>query len=197
LALDFLQRWPNYQLLKKTRSQTLRAFYYAHNARSEALIEQRLEKFSAAVPLTEDSAVIEPLSLVAQMLVTAITLRINGPDFEQMAAVQTRVAFGDLYGFVETLSENEPVTANRFFGFTKGAVCYQILPRDRFTFGREPLPGLHFSFVNQSVIPDVKFLRCALYFIWGEGLVPLSPADYQIFGCRRLLAHDCLPSILT
>jgi hypothetical protein len=48
------------------------------------------------VPLTEDSAVIEPLSLVAQMLVTAITLRINGPDFEQMAAVQTRVAFGDL-----------------------------------------------------------------------------------------------------
>ena len=53
-----------------------------------------------------------------------------------------------------------------------------ILPRDRFTFGYEPLSGLHFSFVNQSVIPDVKFLRCALYFIWGEGLVPLSPADY-------------------
>jgi hypothetical protein len=46
--------------------------------------------------------------------------RINGPYFEQKAAVQTRVAFGDLYGFVETLSENEPVAANRFFGFTKG-----------------------------------------------------------------------------
>jgi transposase len=67
LALDFLQRWPNYQLLKKTRSQTLRAFYYAHNARNKASIEQRLEKFAAAMPLTEHSAVIEPLSLVAKI----------------------------------------------------------------------------------------------------------------------------------
>ena len=114
-----------------------------------------------------------------------------------MTEVQIRVAFGDLCGFVETLSENELVAANHFFGFTKGAVCYLILPRDRFTFGREPLPGLHFSFVNQSIIPDVKSLNCALYFIFGEGRVPLSPADYKIFSCRRLLAHDCLPSILT
>src|SRR5437879_1970131 len=98
------------------------------------------------------------------------TLRINRPDFAQKAAVQTWVAFGDLYGFVETLSENEPVAANRFFGFTKGAVCYHILPRDRFTFRREPLPGLHFSLVNQSIVPDVKSLHCALYFNSGEGL---------------------------
>src|SRR2546423_6785198 len=123
------------------------------------------------------------------------TLRINRPDFAHKAAVQTWVAFGDLYGFVETLRENEPVSTNRFFGFTKGAVCYYILPRDRFTFGREPLSGLHFPFANQSIIPDVEFLHCGMYLIFGESLIPLSPADYQIFGCRRLLAHDCLPSI--
>jgi hypothetical protein len=72
LALDFLQRWPTYALLKKARSQTLRSFYYAHNARNQALIEARLAKFSSSVPLTEDTAVIEPLSIVAQMLVCAI-----------------------------------------------------------------------------------------------------------------------------
>src|SRR5580704_9539841 len=120
--------------------------------------------------------------------------RCGSMGFEKMAAVQTRVAFGDICtAFVETLSENKPVTANRFFGFTKGAVCYHILPRDRFTCGREPLPGLHFAFFNQSIIPDVKLLRGPLYIISGEGLVPLSPGDYQIFGCRRLLARHWLP----
>jgi len=48
LALDFLQRWPTYALLKKARSQTLRSFYYAHNARNQALIEARLAKFSSS-----------------------------------------------------------------------------------------------------------------------------------------------------
>jgi transposase len=72
LALDFLQRWPTYALLMKARPQTLRSFYYAHNARNQALIEARLARFSSSVPLTEDPAVIEPLSIVAKMLVCAI-----------------------------------------------------------------------------------------------------------------------------
>jgi transposase len=36
------------------------------------LIEARLAKFSSSVPLTEDTALIEPLSIVAQLLVCAI-----------------------------------------------------------------------------------------------------------------------------
>ena len=135
--------------------------------------------------------------VTAAGIVGGSRLRINGPDFEQKAAVQTRVAFGDLYGFVETLSENEPVAANRFFGFTERAVCYHIGPADRFTFIREPLPPLHFSFVNQSIIPDVELVDCVLDFIPREGFVPLSPGNYQVFGYRMLLAHHCLPSILT
>ena len=33
-------------------------------------------------------------------------MRVDGPDFEEQAAVQTGVAFGDLRGFVEVISEN-------------------------------------------------------------------------------------------
>ena len=36
------------------------------------MIEARLAKFSSSIPLTEDPAVIEPLSIVAKMLVHAI-----------------------------------------------------------------------------------------------------------------------------
>jgi transposase len=69
LALDFLQRWPTFSSLKKARPETLRSFYYAHNSRSESLIKARLEKFGAALPITEDSAVVEPLAFVTKMLV--------------------------------------------------------------------------------------------------------------------------------
>ena len=34
-----------------------------------------------------------------------------------------------------------------------------------------------------------------LDFIPREGFVPLPPGNYQVFGCKRLLAHHCLPSI--
>jgi transposase len=72
MALDFLQRWPTFGSLKKARPETLRSFYYAHNSRSESLIKARLEKFAAALPITEDSAVIEPLAFVTKMLVTEL-----------------------------------------------------------------------------------------------------------------------------
>jgi transposase len=68
MALDFLQRWPTFDSLKKARPETLRSFSYAHNSRSESLIKERLEKLAAALPITEDSAVIEPLVFVTKML---------------------------------------------------------------------------------------------------------------------------------
>jgi hypothetical protein len=36
------------------------------------LIKERLEKFAAALPITEDSAVMEPLAFVTKMLVTQL-----------------------------------------------------------------------------------------------------------------------------
>jgi hypothetical protein len=62
-------RWISFNVgsLKKARPETLRSFYYAHNSRSESLIKVRLEKFAAVLPITEDSAVIEPLAFVTKM----------------------------------------------------------------------------------------------------------------------------------
>src|ERR1700736_6372773 len=129
-------------------------------------------------------------------IVGGCTVRVDGPDFEEQAAVQTGVAFGGLRGFIEVVSENEPVAPYHFLGFAKRAVCYHILPHDRFTFVREPLPALHFSLINQSIKPGVELVDCVLYFIPREGSVPMSPGNYQIFGWRWLFAHDGLSSRL-
>ena len=123
-----------------------------------------------------------------------LALRVDGPDFEEQAAVQTGVAFGDLRGFVEVVSENEPVAADHFLGFAKRAVCYHIFPRDRFTFIREPLPAFHFSLINQSIKPGVELVDCVLYFIPREGFVPLSREITRYSaggGCSLMMV--CLP----
>jgi transposase len=69
MALDLLRRWPNLARLKAAKPGVLRAFFYAHNSRSEERITQRLEALKKAVPLTEDRALIEPLQLQMERLV--------------------------------------------------------------------------------------------------------------------------------
>jgi hypothetical protein len=123
-------------------------------------------------------------------------LRVDGPDLEEKATVQTGVAFGDLRGFVEVGCENEPVAADHFLGFAKRAVCYHVLARDSFTFVREPLPGLHFSLINQPITPGVELVDGVSYFIPRKGSVPLAPGNDQVLGSRRLFVHDWLSSRL-
>jgi transposase len=72
IALDFLSRWPTLAKLQKAKPNVLRAFFYAHNSRSEDRIVQRLERIKAALPLTEDPALVEPLVLQMQNLVRLI-----------------------------------------------------------------------------------------------------------------------------
>ena len=69
MALEFLRRWPNLAKLKAAKPATLRAFFYAHNSRSEQRIAQRLEALKQAVALTEDPALLEPLQLQMERLV--------------------------------------------------------------------------------------------------------------------------------
>ena len=92
-------------------------------------------------------------------------MRIDWPDFEEQAAVQARVPFGDLRGFVEVFSENEPIAADDFLGFAERSICYHVLARDRLAFIRKTLSAFHFSFINQSIKPDVELINRALYFI--------------------------------
>jgi transposase len=62
LAADFLVRWPTLEALQKESTKTLRAFFYKHNSRNAAKIEQRLQRVGAAKALTTDPAIIEPAS---------------------------------------------------------------------------------------------------------------------------------------
>jgi hypothetical protein len=47
-------------------------------------------------------------------IVRGCRLRVDRSDFEEQAAPQTRIAVGDLGGFVEVVRENEPVAADHF-----------------------------------------------------------------------------------
>jgi len=60
MACAFLEKWPEFNSIKRSQSQTLRKFFYANRSRSETKILQRLEMKERAVALTDDRAVIEP-----------------------------------------------------------------------------------------------------------------------------------------
>ena len=68
MAMALLRRWPNLAKLQAAKPATLRAFFYAHNSRSEDKIVARLEAIKKARPLTEDPALVEPLQLQMQRL---------------------------------------------------------------------------------------------------------------------------------
>src|SRR5712692_9045443 len=68
MALDLLRRWPNLAKLQAAKPGVLRAFFYAHNSRSEDKITARLEAIQKARPLTQDPALLEPLQLQTQRL---------------------------------------------------------------------------------------------------------------------------------
>lgn len=65
-ACDFLESWPTLSAVQQARKATIRKFYQQHNCRKESVIDARLDQIAAAVPLTIDLAVIEPLSLSVQ-----------------------------------------------------------------------------------------------------------------------------------
>jgi transposase len=66
MACAFLQKWPTLEAAQKIRPHLLRKFYYAHQCRSEELIQQRLHLLAQAQPLTTDAAVVLAQSLQAQ-----------------------------------------------------------------------------------------------------------------------------------
>jgi transposase len=72
MTCDFLLRWPTHESLRKAKPATLRGFFYQHNCRSEQRIVERLERIEKAIPLTNDRAVIEGLSLRVTTLAKAI-----------------------------------------------------------------------------------------------------------------------------
>jgi transposase len=54
IALNFLSRWPTLDELQRAKTHTVRAFFYAHNSRSQTLIEKRLQQIAEAHNVTDD-----------------------------------------------------------------------------------------------------------------------------------------------
>jgi hypothetical protein len=69
IALDFPSRWPTLDELQRAKTHTVRSFFYAHNSRSQSLIEKRLQQIADAHNVTDDFALIEPLVLTTKCLV--------------------------------------------------------------------------------------------------------------------------------
>ncbi len=72
LALDFLTRWPTFELLKRSRLSTIRNFYNRGNSRYSKAIEKRLEAIEHAEPVTTDEVIVESLSMQATALVVQL-----------------------------------------------------------------------------------------------------------------------------
>jgi transposase len=74
LATSFLLQWPSLQAVQKARPATLKQFYYLHGSRSAKLLEQRLALLEKAVPVTDETAVIESFVLRVQLLCRELQL---------------------------------------------------------------------------------------------------------------------------
>jgi len=75
LFCDFLTRWPTLKQVKRARKASIETFFRAHKLRFAGVIEARIRAIKAAIPLTEDIAVItthqlQALALVDQLRVT-------------------------------------------------------------------------------------------------------------------------------
>ena len=75
LVADLLKRWPDLQHLQRCHDGTLRTFFRQHHC-GEELTAKRIEAIRAAVPATNDGAVLEACSTKARHLTESIaTLR--------------------------------------------------------------------------------------------------------------------------
>ena len=74
MACDWLLKWPTLEAAQRSRPQTVRAFFYAHNCRSAAHVESVLAALPAAKPLTQDAAVLAVQPLTVQMLAKQLRL---------------------------------------------------------------------------------------------------------------------------
>ena len=84
MALAFLERWPELAVLRRSRPQTLRAFYYAHQVRREEVIEKRLTLLQNACPLSGDRALCEVSILQLRALVAEVrTINIHLAEMEK------------------------------------------------------------------------------------------------------------------
>lgn len=171
MALAFLRRWPTLAKLKTAKAQTLREFFYAHNSRSEERINERLQRLQEAAPLTEDSALIEPLQL--QMLRLVEQLRMLNRTIEQYDLLIKQVfakhteawLFKDLPGCGEVLAPRLAAafgTIRANFQSANDLLCFSGIAPVKKESGGQRVVQFRYArplFYHQSI---VEFAKCSI-----------------------------------
>jgi len=75
---DFIAKWPSLSMAKRARKQTLLDFFNQHNSRYPDVNEARISSIKNAVPLTDDSGVIEPNQMLTEVLIAQYKVLIKG-----------------------------------------------------------------------------------------------------------------------
>jgi transposase len=74
LATRFLLKWPSLQAVQKAKPATLKQFYYLNGSRSTKLLERRLALVTKAVPVTDQTALIQSFVLRIQLICRQLQL---------------------------------------------------------------------------------------------------------------------------
>ena len=74
LATRFLLKWPSLQAVQKAKPATLKQFYHLNGSRSAKLLAQRLALVEKAVPVTDETALIESFVLRVQLICRQLQL---------------------------------------------------------------------------------------------------------------------------
>jgi transposase len=74
LATRFLLKWSSLQAVQKAKPATLKQFYHLNGSRSAKLLEQRLALVAKAVPVTDETALIESFALRVQLICRQLQL---------------------------------------------------------------------------------------------------------------------------
>ena len=109
---DFLSRWPTLKQAQRARKTTLQAFFREHNVRYPQVIAQRIAAIRAAMPLTEDAAIIQPQALLATALVAQLRTVLAAIEQFDTAIAETASQLSD-YALFRHLPGAGPVFAPR------------------------------------------------------------------------------------
>lgn len=75
---DFISKWPSLALVKRAKKQTLLNFFNSHNSHYAQVNDARILSIKNAMPLTEDTGVIEPNQQLVEVLIAQFKVLLKG-----------------------------------------------------------------------------------------------------------------------
>lgn len=101
---DFISKWPSLAHAKRAKKQTLLDFFNSHNSHYAHVNDTRVLSIKSAMPLTEDTGVIEPNQLLVGVLIAQFKVLLKGIESldkvikQAYKAQQDKVIFDSLPG---------------------------------------------------------------------------------------------------